>query len=151
MTIASITGAILSFEPVYENSHPYQVKGADDLLLSQVIDSLTTRHDEVLNLTRDENGFVALTSFEYDQPVYIDPFTAEVIGEGFETPEIFEWSRALHRSLFLKSTGRLIVGLTSLLLVFICISGLWLVLPVSYTHLRAHETKANLVCRLLLE
>src|SRR5665809_132457 len=23
--------------------------------------------------------------------------------------------------------------------------------PVSYTHLRAHETKANLVCRLLLE
>ena len=26
--------------------------------------------------------------------------------------------------------------------------GLW---AVSYTHLRAHETKANLVCRLLLE
>jgi len=25
------------------------------------------------------------------------------------------------------------------------------ILPVSYTHLRAHETKANLVCRLLLE
>src|SRR5660397_278416 len=25
------------------------------------------------------------------------------------------------------------------------------VIPVSYTHLRAHETKANLVCRLLLE
>ena len=26
-----------------------------------------------------------------------------------------------------------------------------LILTVSYTHLRAHETKANLVCRLLLE
>src|SRR5660398_327661 len=26
-----------------------------------------------------------------------------------------------------------------------------IVVPVSYTHLRAHETKANLVCRLLLE
>src|SRR5660398_270590 len=25
------------------------------------------------------------------------------------------------------------------------------IFPVSYTHLRAHETKANLVCRLLLE
>ena len=24
-------------------------------------------------------------------------------------------------------------------------------LPVSYTHLRAHETRSNLVCRLLLE
>ena len=27
----------------------------------------------------------------------------------------------------------------------------YMVYPVSYTHLRAHETKANLVCRLLLE
>src|SRR5660397_276182 len=27
----------------------------------------------------------------------------------------------------------------------------FVVYPVSYTHLRAHETKANLVCRLLLE
>ena len=26
-----------------------------------------------------------------------------------------------------------------------------IIVPVSYTHLRAHETKANLVCRLLLE
>src|SRR5660398_289988 len=26
-----------------------------------------------------------------------------------------------------------------------------MLMPVSYTHLRAHETKANLVCRLLLE
>src|SRR5665809_160648 len=31
-----------------------------------------------------------------------------------------------------------------------CILFCWPV-PVSYTHLRAHETKANLVCRLLLE
>src|SRR5660398_308484 len=29
--------------------------------------------------------------------------------------------------------------------------GVWIEVPVSYTHLRAHETKANLVCRLLLE
>src|SRR5660398_304825 len=29
--------------------------------------------------------------------------------------------------------------------------GCLLAYPVSYTHLRAHETKANLVCRLLLE
>ena len=27
----------------------------------------------------------------------------------------------------------------------------WIHIPVSYTHLRAHETKATLVCRLLLE
>ena len=31
------------------------------------------------------------------------------------------------------------------------IVGIVVSIPVSYTHLRAHETKANLVCRLLLE
>src|SRR5660397_106621 len=30
------------------------------------------------------------------------------------------------------------------------LAGYAVVIPVSYTHLRAHETKANLVCRLLL-
>ena len=30
-------------------------------------------------------------------------------------------------------------------------TGMKTLVPVSYTHLRAHETKANLVCRLLLE
>ena len=43
----------------------------------------------------------------------------------------------------------------ALLLAFDAINGdplsqQWAI-PVSYTHLRAHETKANLVCRLLLE
>lgn len=127
LIIASVTGAILSFEPVYENSHPYQVKGADDLALSQVMETIKANHEEVMSLTRDENGFVALTSFEYDQPVYIDPFTTEVIGEGFETPEIFEFCRTLHRSLFLGKTGRFLMGITALFLIFISISGIWLV------------------------
>ena len=30
-------------------------------------------------------------------------------------------------------------------------SGLRILIPVSYTHLRAHETELHLVCRLLLE
>ena len=37
---------------------------------------------------------------------------------------------------------------------YLCFAGLFLVgayKPVSYTHLRAHETGRNLVCRLLLE
>ena len=33
----------------------------------------------------------------------------------------------------------------------ICIIQIGTNIPVSYTHLRAHETKANIVCRLLLE
>lgn len=127
LIIASVTGAILSFEPVYENSYPYRIKGADELPLSQVINTVVSQHEEVLSLHQDENGFVSLTSFEYDQPVYINPYTAEVLGEEFETLEIFEFSRALHRSLFIHKTGRFLVGIASVFLVFMCISGLWLV------------------------
>ena len=36
-------------------------------------------------------------------------------------------------------------------ILFIGIVGLLVFSPVSYTHLRAHETEADLVCRLLLE
>ena len=52
----------------------------------------------------------------------------------------------------ITSTG---VVLVVLVLVFVVpgvvFSVLVAVVAVSYTHLRAHETKANLVCRLLLE
>ena len=37
----------------------------------------------------------------------------------------------------------------SVIILFTCIN--WTLLSVSYTHLRAHETRSNLVCRLLLE
>ena len=46
-----------------------------------------------------------------------------------------------------KATTFLVIG--CLLLVFVAVAiGMW---PVSYTHLRAHETVLDLVCRLLLE
>jgi len=36
-----------------------------------------------------------------------------------------------------------------ILLITLTLTGMWI--PVSYTHLRAHETVLDLVCRLLLE
>src|SRR5660397_249797 len=42
-------------------------------------------------------------------------------------------------------------GVTSAEVINAKIASCDVIVPVSYTHLRAHETKANLVCRLLLE
>src|SRR5660397_268324 len=65
--------------------------------------------------------------------------------------------------LIAHSSRRILIGgddLTALHHLYVCITGtlqIWFQLirtahkAVSYTHLRAHETKANLVCRLLLE
>lgn len=126
--IASVTGAILSFEPIYEYSFSYKTEDADALPLVEVLNTVKSTHEEVLSMSRDENGFVLLSTFEEDRPFYINPFTGEKIGELFETPEIFEFCRTLHRSLFLGQLGRFLIGITAVFLLFISISGVWLIL-----------------------
>jgi len=128
LLIASITGAILSFEPIYQKTHPYQVKKADDLLLSEAISNITAQHEEVLNISRDKNGFVSIQTIDSDTPFYVDPFTGLKIGELIRTPRIFEFSRSLHRSLFLGQIGRFLIGLVSVILLFIALSGFFLIL-----------------------
>ncbi len=128
LLIASITGAILSFEPIYQKTHPYQVKKADDLLLSEAITNITAQHEEVLNISRDKNGFVSIQTIDSDTPFYVDPFTGLKIGELIRTPRIFEFSRSLHRSLFLGQIGRFLIGLVSVILLFMALSGFFLIL-----------------------
>lgn len=128
LLIASITGAILSFEPIYQKTHPYQVKKADDLLLSEAITNITSQHEEVLNISRDKNGFISIQTIDSDTPFYVDPFTGLKIGELIQTPRIFEFSRTLHRSLFLGQIGRFLIGLVSAILLFIALSGFFLIL-----------------------
>lgn len=128
LLIASITGAILSFEPIYQKSHPYHVREADDLQLSEVITNVVNQHEEAINIARDKNGFISVQTLEEDVPFYINPFTGEKIGETLRTPRIFEFSRTLHRSLFLGKTGRFLIGISSVVLLFIALSGFFLIL-----------------------
>ncbi|OEK02154.1 hypothetical protein BFP97_11745 [Roseivirga sp. 4D4] len=128
LLIASITGAILSFEPIYQKTHSYQVKKADDLLLSKAITNITAQHEEVLNISRDKNGFVSIQTIDSDTPFYVDPFTGLKIGDLIRTPRIFEFSRTLHRSLFLGQIGRFLIGLASVILMFMALSGFFLIL-----------------------
>ncbi|OEK04007.1 PepSY domain-containing protein [Roseivirga misakiensis] len=128
LLIASVTGAILSFEPIYQKAHNYHIDNADDLSISDVIDNISSVQGEVLNITRDKNGFVAVQSITSDTPFYVNPFSGEKIGDVIRTPEIFEFCRTLHRSLLLGQTGRFLIGLTSVVLLFIALSGFFLIL-----------------------
>ncbi len=128
LLIASVTGAILAFEPIYENGKAFRVAGGDDIPIAQLIDTVRNHHQDIVSIARDKNGFIALQTLDENQPFYIDPLTGEKLGEPFKTPAVFDFCRTLHRSLFLGKTGRFLIGITSVFLLLISISGFWLIL-----------------------
>ena len=124
LVIASLTGIVLSFEPVFEYNQPFHVHNAASLSLADVLENVKSEHDEILRIARDENGFVSIHVFnEEDQKFYINPHNGERLGELFETPTVFDFCRSLHRSLFLGATGRFLIGVTAVFLLFSCLSG----------------------------
>ena len=129
LLIASITGVILAVEPISNKVRPYSVANADELTLAETLENLSGKYDEVLFVSRDRNGFISISAINDGQSnqFYVDPFTGEALGPLIEKAPIFQFSTSLHRSLFLKSTGRLLVGLVSFLLFLIAISGIVLI------------------------
>lgn len=125
--LATVTGIFLVFEPVEKELQPFEVAGAEELSLAQVIDTLQSKYDEILMLEVNANQFVAVDVFSMEEDLsgkfYINPFTGEKIGDIPEKRPIYEFMTVLHRSLFLKSTGRIFVGITSFLLFLIALTG----------------------------
>lgn len=129
LLIASITGCILAIEPIQHQAKGYAVQDLDDVSLATTIDALKSHYDEVFSLEVESSGFVkasALTAEMETLDIYINATTGEQFGKVQERPFIYSFATNLHRSLFLKSTGRFFVGLISLLLFLIAITGLLL-------------------------
>ncbi|MDN3595469.1 PepSY domain-containing protein [Zunongwangia endophytica] len=129
--IASVTGIILAFEPIDHAALDYKPADNSVLPVSEVIKILQSSYDEVLSLEVDAQGFTVASVFSMEGDsgdFYINPETGIKIGEIEHQSSVFQFATSLHRSLFLKSTGRIFVGITSFLLFLINISGLILVI-----------------------
>jgi sulfite reductase (NADPH) flavoprotein alpha-component len=131
MLILAITGVILAFDAVQEKTPPYRVDNFGDITLAQSLPALREAYFEVLQVTVDHNDFVVIEAMDEDgNPLkaYINPLTGEKLGEVIPKSPFIQWTTALHRSLFLKETGRTIVGVVSFLLLLITISGFILII-----------------------
>ena len=131
LIVASITGAILAFEPISYSGQPFAIHNLSEVSLEHTVVALENRYDEVLSLEVDANNFVlasVITEEGNSLEAYIDPATAEAIGEPLEKAPIFEITTNFHRSLFLKSTGRIIVGIFTFFLCLMVVSGFLLLL-----------------------
>ncbi len=123
--LAAITGILLALEPIQEQLHPYQYN-LDKATLDKTIVALENKYEDVLLIEKDHNNFIiasVITKEGKNEKFYINPNSGEKIGELLEKKPFFQFITNFHRSLFLKSTGRALVGIASLLLFLIAVTG----------------------------
>ncbi|WP_114791915.1 PepSY domain-containing protein [Niabella yanshanensis] len=130
LTIASVTGIFLAFEPVIEKSRDYKAASFDTLTLAQTVPLLKEKFPGIQEVSVDDHQFVLVKYAAEeggDQQVYVDPATGKVLGIPTEKLPLFQWMTTLHRSLFIHETGRILMGITAFLLILIAVSGIFLV------------------------
>ncbi|AZQ59432.1 oxidoreductase [Maribacter sp. MJ134] len=128
--VAAITGAILAFEPISEASRPIAKTDLNKVSIAQTVAALDKKYDEILDIEVDANDFVIASVITLDglnERIYVNPISGEKLGIPKEKSAFFQWTTNLHRSLFLKSTGRFFVGFISFLLCLITVTGFVLI------------------------
>ncbi|MFD2966107.1 PepSY domain-containing protein [Sphingobacterium bambusae] len=130
LCLLSITGVILAVDAVVEKTPGYRVENFDTLNLAQVVPRLREVYPDIIELVVDHNGFVRIDALDEEGNSvngFVDPNTGKILGYVKPKSAFIQWVTALHRSLFLHETGRVIVGITSFLLLLITCSGFVLI------------------------
>ena len=131
LVMASVTGAILAIDAIQEKMPSYRAANFSEITVAQTVPVLKKNFSEISEVDVDHNGFVRLKGFDEEGTEvdsYVDPTTGKILGKPIDKSAFVEWTTALHRSMFLKETGRLIVGIISFLLLLIAISGMALII-----------------------
>jgi len=130
IVLASLTGMVLAFEPISNQLQDYKVDAFDEVFLGTTLQTLSQNYDEVLSIEVDDNEYVIASVFTNEgdsETFYINPKTGQKLGDVIEKASIYKFATNLHRSLFLKSTGRFIIALVSFFLFLISITGVILI------------------------
>lgn len=130
LILASVTGTILAVDAIQEKIPSYEIANFQKITLQESLPNLRKIYPEITEMTVNHNHFVTLQGVDKegnDVNAYIDPLTGKIIGSPQKKSDFIQWTTALHRSLFLKETGRIFVGIISFLLVLVSISGFALI------------------------
>lgn len=138
VAVVCISGSILVFEKELTtiiNRKLYSVtvnrEGTPlktDALLS-AIDRQLNGEVEMLTVSRNPERSWALTIKNSREVVYVNPYTGEVLGKAAARHSFFITTMKLHRFLLADKVGRIIVGVSTIIFVFMLISGLAVWLP----------------------
>nr|HMP30466.1 PepSY domain-containing protein [Saprospiraceae bacterium] len=126
--LASVTGIVLAIEPLVLSKNSVSRAITEDLTYVQFVDQLQDQFIEIFSIEIDpyQNIKVQGISESNDDIVYINAQTLKAVVPPQQFNDIFQFSRDLHRSLFLKTPGRILMGLAALGLLILVISGIGL-------------------------
>ncbi len=129
--IASLTGIILAIEPIEEQfDNKIDTRLINKQTVAKTIKILKNSYKEVysfeINTHNKAIAYVVLKNGK-NKRVYINPINGKEIGPIKERKYIYKWTTILHRSLFFKKTGRVLMGLCSFFLSLITITGIILI------------------------
>lgn len=131
LLLATITGIILAFEPIQKQLNYSQKTSLENTTLAEILPKLELEYDEVFELKRNEDDLISVSALsmvhDVDGEFLIDISNGKPVAEIPKQSAFFEFVTSLHRSLFLKSTGRWIIGLNSVFLFLIVFSGIVLI------------------------
>lgn len=126
--LASVSGFILGIEALLDQTKPQAIDSLEDHSLKTTLEALDTNMKEVFEISISEKNYVIVQGISEDgfEHFYVDPKTGLKINSVTPTSLFFKQIRSFHRSLFLKNTGRIIVGIIAFLLILLSITGLFL-------------------------
>lgn len=118
----------MAVEPWLLNQNAVSGQSSAKLTLADFQKKLEANFVEIFSFERDAYGNLKVDGIGLEQEgtLFVDPGTGETVTAPQKLAAIFDFSRDLHRSLFLKTPGRILVGLASLALVFLAVSGIGL-------------------------
>lgn len=124
--LAALTGCILAVEPWLLSQNAVSGQPDAQLTLTAFQEKLAEHFLEVFSLEKDAYGNIKVEGIgmEKEGTLYVSARTGEVLEAPKALAHLFNFSRDIHRSLFLKTPGRILVGLASLALVFLAVSGI---------------------------
>ena len=126
LIIASITGLVLSFSPIKNELSDYHSNQLSEVYLSSLIENIYKNDKEIIEIKLDENEFIQVRSISNDDNIksyYANALNGKAIGEIEKESRFFSTFRNIHRSLLLKKSGRLIIGIVSFILFLLSITG----------------------------
>ncbi|AEI50980.1 PepSY domain-containing protein [Runella slithyformis] len=125
---ASVTGCILALEPWFISQNAVSGQSKSDVTLAEFQEKLNENFLEVFSFEKDAYGNIKVegVGLEKEGTLFVNVETGKIVTTPKSLHPVFDLSRDLHRSLFLKTPGRILMGLASLALVFLAVSGIGL-------------------------
>lgn len=124
--VLAMTGAILSLDPALERMDAV-IPATSQISVAELTGKLTKNYPGIEQIVRTPSGTL-IVYFTRDDQVgidQVDPRSGQAIGP-YEPSSFSRWVKNLHRSLLADTPGRVVVGITALVMIVLVISGAFL-------------------------